>query len=139
MRTLITAALLLAALLPAQEEVPAIDEAAPQPATHQKAAAQLIELLEETEACLAGCTDAAGVQAALPRLHDLAYRAREFKEMQDHLPEPTTQDYIAAQELLGRFNTIWQAIRDHIERLKKENLLTPELRSVLVIEPEQQQ
>ena len=133
MRTLSTAAVfLLAPLLMAQEQEPAVAEVA-EPTTHQEAAMQLIELLEETEACLAGCTDAAGVQAALPRLQDLAARARAFKGMQDSLPEPTTQDYIAAQDLLGRFNTIWQAIRDHIARLKRENLLSPELRDILLI------
>lgn len=134
MRTLLPlAAFLLAApaLLPAQQQ-----EEPPAPATHQEAAEQLIDLLEETEACLAGCRDAAGVQAALPRLRKLSERAQAFKEAQNRLPEPTTHDYIAAQDLLKRFNTSWQAIRDHISRLRQAGLLTQELSSVLVISPE---
>ena len=124
-------ALLLAApILSAQES--------PQPpATHQEAAEQLIDLLEETESCLADCTDAAAVQAALPRLQDLSARARAFKVAQERLPEPTTQDYIAAQDLLKRFNTTWQAIRDHIDRLQRAKLITPELADILVISPEE--
>lgn len=132
MRTLLSLAALLLAL-----PLPAAQEELPPPATHQEAAAQLIDLLEETEACLAGCTDAAGVQAALPRLRELSARARAFKEAQDHLPEPTTHDYIAAQDLLKRFNTAWQAIRDHIERITRAGLLTRELGEVLVISPEE--
>lgn len=132
MRSLLPLAVLLfaAPALPAQQQ-----QSAP-PATHQEAAEQLIDLLLETEACLAGCTDAAGVQAALPRLRELAVRARLFKAAQDHLPEPTTHDYIAAQELLKRFNTTWQAIRDHIERLRRDSLLSRELSEILVIAPD---
>lgn len=126
----------LAVLLLATPALPAQEEDTPPPATHQEAAEQLIDLLVETEACLAGCTDAAGVQAALPRLRELSTRARAFREAQDRLPEPTTHDYIAAQDLLKRFNTTWQAIRDHIERIRRAGLLTRELSDILVIAPE---
>ena len=138
MRSLTATALLLSAALPllyAQEPEPAA--APPPPATHQEAAAQLIDLLKATDACLAGCTDAASVQAALPRLKELAHQAQMFIEMQDRLPEPTTQDYIAAQELLEAFNTTWQSIRDHIDRLRENHLLTPELSDILRIAPEE--
>lgn len=134
MRSLLPLAVLLLAapaLLAQDEELPPTP-----PATHQEAAEQLIDLLEETEACLAGCTDAAGVQAALPRLRELSARARAFREAQDRLPEPTTHDYIAAQDLLKRFNTTWQAIRGHIERIRRAGLLTRELSDILVIAPE---
>ena len=123
--TLLTA--LLCTHTPAAEEGPT---------THQEAAQQLIELLVDTEACLAGCTDAESVQAALPRLHKLADRAAALKQAQNKLPEPTTQDYLAGQELLGPFNTAWKAVRTHIERLEKAGLMGPELRALLGIAPE---
>lgn len=118
--------------LPPAEEEPLPPAAA---ATHQEAAEQLISLLEAVEATLATCVDAPSVQRALPRLRELAESARAFKQSQDQLPEPTTQDYIAAQELLKNFNTAWQAIRGHIERLRRARLITPELRELLVIDP----
>lgn len=106
--------------------------------SHQEAAQSLIHLLSQTEACLAGCTDAPSVQNALPRLRELAAQAAQFKAAQNSLPEPTTQDYLAAQAILGEFNTVWNAIRAHIERLEKAQLLSPELRQVLRISaPEQ--
>ena len=128
---LLSATLLLLSLAAAPLHA---QEAAP-PATHQEAALQLTELLERTEACLAGCTDAASVQAALPELKELAHRVQLFKEAQDRLPEPTTQDYMAAQELLKRFNTAWQAIRAHIERLQTDHLISQELSDILILAP----
>ena len=127
-RVILPALLPLGALtLHAQQEAPS---------THQEAARQLIELLVQTEACLASCTDAATVQAALPRLRELAEQANQLKLAQAALPEPTTQDYLAAQELLGAFNTTWKAVRDHISRLEKAELISPEMREILHIAPE---
>ncbi len=94
----------------------------------------LIGLLQQTQSCLASCTDAASVRAALPQLRLLARQIHSFKEMQEHLPEPTTQDYIAAQNLTGDFNTAWNAIREHIERLENAQLMTQELSELLGIE-----
>ena len=56
-------------------------------------------------------------------------------ETQRSLPEPTIQDYMAVQSQMEAFNTVWNAIRDHIERLEKEQLLTPEIREILHIAP----
>ncbi len=119
----------------AQQEEPAQGEesAQPLPASHREAALLLIDLLRQTDACLASCTDAAGVQAAIPKLRLLAESVRAFKHIQDSLPEPTTQDYMAVQDLTGDFNTVWDSIRSHIRRLESSNLLTNELRDVLVI------
>lgn len=104
------------------------------PTTHREAALMLIGLLQQTQSCLASCTDAASVRAALPQLRLLARQIHSFKEMQEHLPEPTTQDYIAAQNLTGDFNTAWNAIREHIERLENAQLMTQELSELLGIE-----
>ena len=131
---LLVAAALLLPSLRAQQEEPAQKA----PATHREAAQMLIDLLRQTDACLATCTDADSVQAALPKLRELAVLTRDFKHMQDSLPEPTTQDYMAAQDLAADFNTVWNSIRTHIKRLETAQLLTPELRDILVIAPPRQ-
>ncbi len=130
-RLLAAMMLLPGALLLAQEDSPAPKAST----THREAALALIDLLRQTEACLARCTDAAQVQAALPHLRRLAEQVHAFKRMQDALPEPTTQDYMAAQDLSGDFNTVWEAIRSHIRRLESAKLITRELRDLLVIAP----
>lgn len=112
-----------------------LSPAAELPATHREVSLRLIELLTDTSACLESCTDAATVQAALPRLKELAAQAAELKATQDKLPEPTTQDYMIDKELLGAFNTAWKTVRDHIDRLEKAQLVSPELREVLRITP----
>ncbi len=106
-----------------------------EPTTHREAALMLINLLRQTDDCLATCVDASTVRAALPKLRELATLARDFKRMQNALPEPTTQDYMAAQDLTGDFNTVWNSIRAHIERMESAKLLTPELREILAIAP----
>ena len=104
-------------------------------ATHREVAAQLVELLQQTKKCLDSCTDEASVQRALPQLRELAAAARRFKKNQNLLPEPTTQDYLSAHELVGPFNEAWKGVRDNIARLERANLVTPELRTVLGLEP----
>ena len=106
-----------------------------QPTTHREAAQQLVELLVDTDVCLATCTDAASVQAALPKLRELAARAEQLKIAQSKLPEPTIQDYLYGQELLGAFNTAWQAVRAHIDRIEQAHLMSPELRDILRVTP----
>lgn len=112
-----------------------LTSAAEPPATHHEVSRRLIELLTDTGNCLASCTDAASVQAALPRLRELAQQAAELKSAQDSLPEPTTQDYMIDKQLLGDFNSAWKTVRDHIDRLESANLVSPELREVLRIAP----
>ncbi len=138
MRALCTTLLLiplLAAPLPAQED--AAQPAQPAaPESHSDLARALTDFLSRTELCLRSCTDAASVQAAMPRLRELAQEARRLADAQDALPEPTTQDYMASQELALQFLPIWKAIRAHLERLEKDGLMTDELRRLLQTGPE---
>ena len=135
MRALCTTLLLipfLAAPLPARED--AAQPAAPE--SHSDLARALTDFLSRTELCLRSCTDAASVQAAMPRLRELAQEARRLADAQDALPEPTTQDYMASQELALQFLPVWKAIRAHLERLEKDGLMTDELRRLLQVGPE---
>ena len=99
--------------------------------SHRDLAHAITDFLSRTEACLRGCTDAASVQAALPKLRELAQEARRLADAQAALPEPTMQDYMASQELALQFLPIWKAIRAHMERLEKDGLTTDELRALL--------
>ena len=138
MRALCTTLLLipfLAAPLPALED--AAQPAQPAaPESHSDLARALTDFLSRTELCLRSCTDAASVQAAMPRLRELAQEARRLADAQDTLPEPTTQDYMASQELALQFLPVWKAIRAHLERLEKDGLMTDELRRLLQTGPE---
>lgn len=138
MRALCTTLLLipfLAAPLPAREG--AAQPAQPAaPESHSDLARALTDFLSRTELCLRSCTDAASVQAAMPRLRELAQEARRLADAQDALPEPTTQDYMASQELALQFLPVWKAIRAHLERLEKDGLMTDELRRLLQTGPE---
>ena len=113
--------------------VTAQDEAAPTAGleSHRDLAHAITDFLSRTEVCLRGCTDAASVQAALPKLRELAQEARRLADAQAALPEPTMQDYMASQELALQFLPIWKAIRAHVERLEKDGLMTDELRTLL--------
>ena len=130
MRALITTLpllILLSAPMAAQDEAvpPACLE------SHRDLAHAITGFLSRTEVCLRGCTDAASVQAALPKLRELAQEARRLEDAQAALPEPTMQDYMASQELALQFLPIWKAIRAHMERLEKDGLMTDELRALL--------
>lgn len=107
--------------------------------THQGVAEALVELLSQTELCLNGCTDADSVNAALPRLKELAAEAADLSARQKALPEPTVQDYMASQVLAKDFLVIHRAVQQHIERLKKGGLMSQELRDVLKIAPDKPQ
>ncbi len=124
--------LALAPLCPAEE---AAAQSPALPATHQEFIPALLELLTQTEHELASCTDAASVQTALPRLRELAERARQLSAHQHSLPEPTVQDYMAAHPHVADFNRLWEAITNHIARMAQEQLISPELREVLQIAP----
>lgn len=123
------AALLMPAALTCSAQEAAVD-------THQGIAEALVELLSRTELCLNGCTDAASVQAALPQLQQLAAEAADLSARQKALPEPTVQDYMASQVLAKDFLVLQRAIRQHLDRLQKGGLMTPELREILKTEPE---
>lgn len=99
--------------------------------THQSLAKELVDILSQTEVQLRSCVDEQAVTTAIPQLLELSRRANQLQQRQKALPEPTVQDYMAAQSLVGDFNTIAQAIEEHIARLQREKLLTPELRKIL--------
>lgn len=122
-------ALLVPAALTCAAQEPAAD-------THQGIAEALVELLSRTELCLNGCTDKESVQAALPQFQTLAKEAAELSARQKALPEPTVQDYMASQVLAKDFLVLQRAIRQHLDRLKKDGLITPELREILKTAPE---
>ena len=126
------AALLCSLPLTAEEEEP--QDTPPPTTTHHEVAWQLVKLLQDTEACLASCTDEASVQAALPRLRELAARATRIKEAQNDLPDPTKQDYTVDPKLLAAFNEAWKSIRRHISRLEQAELLSPDMRDILRVE-----
>lgn len=123
------ATLLLPAALTCAAQTPAAAD------THQGIAEALVELLSRTELCLNGCSDAETVQAALPQLRALAEEAADIAARQKALPEPTVQDYMASQVLAKDFLVLRRAIRQHLDRLQKDGLLTQELREILKTAP----
>lgn len=98
----------------------------------------IIEFLSRTELCLNACQDAASVQAAIPQLQELKKECDDIVETQKALPEPTVQDYMAVQQHMEAFSTVWTAICNHIERLEEAGLMTPEMRKILFIAPPKQ-
>lgn len=122
-------ALLVSAALTCSAQEPAAD-------THQGIAEALVELLSRTELCLNSCTDKESVQAALPQFQALAKEAADLSARQKALPEPTVQDYMASQVLAKDFLVLQRAIRQHLDRLQKDGLITPELREILKTAPE---
>ena len=105
------------------------------PDTHHTLAQEVINLLAETELLLSTCTDAAGVEAALPKLKELAQLAQSIHSRQLKLPNSTLQEDISIAALVQEFQLIWGAICGHIERLEKAGLLSNDLRDVLRIAP----
>lgn len=120
---------------PSEDPTGASTPAEALPTGHQDCALAVLRLLSDTELCLNGCRDAASVQAALPRFRELSERAHRLAAVQRQLTEPTAQDLISMNQHMERFNLLWGAIRDHIYRLEKDGLMSPELRSVLCIAP----
>ena len=105
------------------------------PANHVDLTTVIVDFLSRTELCLNSCRDAGSAAAAIPQLKELRKECDAIVETQRSLPEPTIQDYMAVQSQMEAFNTVWNAIRDHIERLENEQLLTPEMREILHIAP----
>ncbi len=114
--------------------ISATAEAATQ-ANHVDLTTAIIDFLSRTELCLNSCRDEASVKAAVPKLQALKKECDSLMETQRSLPEPTIQDYIAVQNQMEAFNTVWNAIREHIERLEQEQLLSREMREILHIAP----
>ena len=109
--------------------------AQPTPTNHVDMTSAILDFLSRTELCLNSCKDEESTQAALPGLEQLKQECAQLVETQRNLPEPTIQDYRAVQSKMEAFNTLWKAIRAHIERLEQEKLLSPELRQILHIAP----
>jgi hypothetical protein len=103
--------------------------------THHTLAQEVVNLLAETELLLSTCTDAASVEAALPKLKELAQLAQSIHSRQLKLPNSTLQEDISIAALVQEFQLIWGAICGHIERLEKAGLLSKDLRDVLRIAP----
>lgn len=97
----------------------------------------IIDFLSRTELCLNSCRDEASAAAAVPQLQQLKAECDKLVETQQSLPEPTIQDYMAVQNQMEAFNTVWNAIREHIKRLDSNQLLTEEMRRILHIAPTQ--
>ncbi len=106
-----------------------------QPDSHQSLAQEIINLLSETELVLSTCTDATSVEAALPKLNELAQQAQSIHSRQLRLPDSTLQEDISIAAHVQEFQLIWGAICGHIERLEKAGILSNELRDVLRIAP----
>lgn len=106
-------------------------------ANHMDLTHAIIDFLSRTELCLNTCQDEASAEAAIPQLLHLKEECDKLVETQQSLPEPTIQDYMAVQNQMEAFNTVWNAIREHIERLESNQLLTAEMRRILHIAPAQ--
>lgn len=105
------------------------------PNNHVDLTAAILDFLSRTELCLNSCQCAESTKQAIPTLRELKTEADKLTEIQRNLPEPTIQDYMAVQKKTGMFNTIWKAIRDHIERMENEQIMTQEIRDILFIAP----
>ncbi len=105
------------------------------PSNHVDLTDSILDFLSRTELCLNSCNDEQSIAAALPQLQQLKEECGRLVDAQRALPEPTVQDYMAVQNKMEAFNTIWNAIRNHIERLEDNKLMTPELREILRIAP----
>lgn len=124
--------LLLCPLSPAEDGTAVV----PSLESHADIAHALTDLLRRTAEQLEGCTDTDTVLAALPVLQSLREEAAELMARQASLPEPTVQDYMAAQNRANDFLDAKRAIQRHISRLQEAGLMTPEMRKILGIAPE---
>ena len=106
------------------------------PANHIDMTEVVLDFLSRTELCLQSCSDSAATQAAIPQLRQLKEECATIVNMQKQLPEPTVQDYMAVQEHMAAFDSLWKAIRNHLSRMEKNSLITPEVRDILQIAAE---
>lgn len=105
------------------------------PSNHVDMTGAILDFLSRTELCLNSCQDTESASAAIPHLLNLKQECEQLVEAQRALPEPTIQDYMAVQSQMESFNTIWNAIRGHIERLEQSRLITQEMRDILQLTP----
>ena len=105
------------------------------PTNHVDMTNAILDFLSRTELCLNSCRDSVSTAEAIAPLKALRQECAQLVEAQRQLPEPTVQDYMAVQNKMEAFSTLWNAIRNHIERMEQEQLLTPELRGILHIAP----
>ncbi len=105
------------------------------PSNHVDMTNAILDFLSRTELCLNSCRDEVSAQAAIPQLQKLKEECSILVKEQQNLPEPTIQDYMAVQNKMEVFTTIWKAIRNHIERMEQARILSPELRQILQIAP----
>lgn len=99
--------------------------------THQDYALALLDLLAETELCLAQCVDLESIQHNKPRLQELSEQMQELSVLLQNLPEPTIADYIAAEQQVSEFNTLWNAIKKHVQRLREAGFYSDELLAII--------
>ncbi len=105
------------------------------PTNHADMAKAILSFLSRTEQCLNSCQDEESVKAAIPRLKELKAECDKLAAVQQQLSEPTVQDYMTEHNNAAAFNTIWKALRAHIERLETAQIMTPEMRDILYIAP----
>ena len=108
------------------------------PSNHADMAKAILSFLSRTELCLNSCQDAESAKAASPQLKKLKAECDRLAAAQQLLPEPTVQDYMTEHNNAATFNTIWKAIRAHIERLETAQIMTREMRDILYIAPPEQ-
>ena len=108
------------------------------PTNHADMAKAILSFLSRTELCLNSCQDEVSVKAAIPQLKELKAECDKLAAAQQQLPEPTVQDYMTEHNNAATFNTIWKAIRAHIERLETAKIMTREMRDILYIAPPEQ-
>ncbi|MFI3242844.1 MAG: hypothetical protein R3Y56_01165 [Akkermansia sp.] len=103
----------------------------PETMTHQDYALALLDILSATEMSLAQCTDEQSRDAQIPHLKELAASMQELHQIQRKMPEPTIADYIAAEQHVGDFNTLWNAIKKHVQRLDEAQLYNEEMLQII--------
>lgn len=161
MKTLTAIRLTLLGLLLPLATVQAESTGTPAPGPEQQAATpaeyteELIDLLSRTEIILAGCTSPETTAAATPQLRELAALFHKLQDRLRSLPEPSARELRLMKKLvqglplaqdgsdgtsleinrmrtrLEQFNLITRAIEDHILRLRRSQLITPELQQLL--------
>lgn len=104
--------------------------------SHAEIADALVALLRRTVTTLEQCTDAATTASSLAQLQAQREEAAQLIARQALLPEPTVQDYMAAQARANDFLDAKRALQTHIARLQTEGLMTAEIRKILGIAPE---